>query len=160
MSARIDTAAERARLDGLTGHDPAPWCTEYDEWDSLHVTTLERLNEPLVPIAKVGVDYDEPFKSRQQACASLIAAAPDLLAGYRAALDEIDRLTAALAEAEDRGAAQMRERAAALVASSAEMINLKTGERLLDSRPAGSLTGLAFAHAIRALPLRDPGAAP
>lgn len=141
MSARIDTAAERARLDGLTGHDPAPWCTEYDEWDGRQVTTLERLNECLVPIAKVGVDYDEPFESRQQACASLIAAAPDLLAGYRAALDEIDRLTAALAEAEDRGAAQMRERAA------------QAAYQWWDDDDAQDLRAV-----IRALPLREPGA--
>ena len=117
MSARINTAAERARLDGLTGHDPAPWCTEDDEWDGRCVTTLERLNEPLVPIAKVGVDYDEPFESRQKACANLIAAAPDLLVGYRAALDEIDRLTAALAEATIRE----RDRIAISLEQEAEM---------------------------------------
>lgn len=147
MSARIDTAAERAKLDGLTGHDPAPWCTEYDEWDGRYVTTLERLNETLVPIAKVGVDYDEPFKSRQQACASLIAAAPDLLVGYRAALDVIDRLTAALAEAEDRGAARMRERAAG-----------KAARTLLAMNPQNIHAATCLKSNIRALPLREPGA--
>ena len=75
--------------------------------------------------------------SRQDPC---FTAPVDLLTGYRAALDEIDRLTAALAEAEDRGAAQMRERAAD------EVVNQDCS--------AGDI-----AAAIRALPLREPGGA-
>lgn len=59
----------------------------------------------------------------------------------RAQAKEIDRLTAALAEAEDRGAAQMRERAAD------EVVNQDCS--------AGDI-----AESIRALPLREPGAAP
>lgn len=62
-----------------------------------------------------------------------------LLGSFHAALDEIDRLTAALAEAEDRGAAQMRERAAV------EIVNQDCS--------AGDL-----AESIRALSLREPGA--
>ena len=81
---------------------------------------------------------------------AVLAAAPDLLSGCRAALDEIDRLTAALAEAEDRGAAQMRERAAEAVLYLARMKGM--GERTIDAPEA--------AHLIRALPLREPGAAP
>ena len=108
MSARIDTAAERARLDALAGHTPGPWDCEIQD-------------------------------GRLSDC-RLIAAAPDLLTGYRAALDEIDRLTAALAEAEARGAAQMRERAAQAVIDDP------------DCSP------WEFADAIRALPLREPGA--
>lgn len=61
----------------------------------------------------------------------------------RAQAREIDRLTAALAEAEDRGAAQMRERAAA---------SLDAG--LFASNSCYWITQ----SAIRALPLRGPGA--
>lgn len=147
MSARIDTAAERAKLDGLTGHDPAPWCTEYDEWDGRYVTTLERLNETLVPIAKVGVDYDEPFKSRQQACASLIAAAPDLLVGYRAAPRSSASASAAVRRSITSRAARMRERAAG-----------KAARTLLAMNPQNIHAATCLKSNIRALPLREPGA--
>lgn len=59
-----------------------------------------------------------------------------------ALLDEIDRLTAALAEAEDRGAAQMRERAA---------------QAVIDAPDCSRLEAI---FAITALPLREPGATP
>lgn len=67
-------------------------------------------------------------------------------AAMLAALDEIDRLTAALAEAEDRGAAQMRERAADLCDCPCQD---GMGDALRER-----------ADTIRALPLREPGAAP
>ena len=64
--------------------------------------------------------------------------------------DEVVRLEDAMAEAEDRGAAQMRERAAEAVLYLARMKGM--GERTIDAPEA--------AHLIRALPLREPGAAP
>ena len=72
-----------------------------------------------------------------------------LLGSFHAALDEIDRLTAALAEAEDRGAAQMRERAAKTALGQAAADGLVDDTRLI-----------AATLAIRALPLREPGATP
>ena len=64
----------------------------------------------------------------------------------RAQAKEIERLTDALAEAEDRGAAQMRERAADLCDCACQD---GTGDALRER-----------ADAIRAMTLREPGAAP
>ena len=132
MSARIDTAAERANLDALRGHTPGPWVSR---GRYIGVPTHQSF---------VGECRDRNGFWSDTTPASdnarLIAAAPDLLVGYRAALDEIDRMTAALAEAEDRGAAQMRDRAAVLY---------DTG--------LGWDTFGAFTEHLRALPLRLPG---
>lgn len=102
MSARIDTAAERARLDAQM---------EQARRDD----SLERM---------------VPSDLRR------------IIGGNLRALDEIDRLTAALAEAEDRGAAQMRERAA---------------QAVIDAPDCSRLEAV---FAITVLPLRDPGATP
>ena len=101
MSARIDTAAERARLDDMTRTARRDDCL-----DRMVPSDLRRI---------IGQSLRM--------------------------VDEIDRLTAALAEAEDRGAAQMRERAAALY---------DTGQ---DWDTFG-----AFTERLCALPLREPGA--
>lgn len=154
MSARINTAAERARLDGLTGHTGGPWWTDSEYCE----------DEGGIPIIAARTDCGplpgNPTRgmvawarellpeniSRCEADARLIAAAPDLLVGYRAALDEIDRLTAALAEAEDRGAAQMRERAAG-----------KAARTLVAMNPQNIHAATCVKSNIRALSLRDPG---
>lgn len=78
MSAAEKISAARALIEPLTGHDDGPWDAEYDEWDGMVITTNERLNEHFTAIAKVSVDFDEPFETRQQSCARLIAAAPAL----------------------------------------------------------------------------------
>lgn len=70
-------------------------------------------------------------------------------APFEDGFDARDRARAALAAAaEDRGAAQMRERAADAVLYLARMKDI--GERAIDAPEA--------AHLIRALPLREPGA--
>ena len=103
MSARIDTAAERARLDALLRNARRDEC-------------LDRM---------VTIDLRQ------------------IIGRSIRMLDEIDRLTAALAEADDRGAAQMRERAAEAMLYLGRM-------KAMDAPEAE--------HLIRALPLREPGA--
>lgn len=78
----------------------------------------------------------DPWKAQR-----MMAHGQRLADAARAALAEIDRLSAALAEAEDHGAAQMRERAA---------------QAVIDAPDCSRLEAV---FAITALPLRDPGAA-
>ena len=95
----IDTNAERAKLDALAGYTPGPWrmisdskqagykvaCKGKKMWGGGDAICSTR------PALRSDACYDEAHDN-----ARLIAAAPDLLTGYRAALDEIDRLRAAL----------------------------------------------------------------
>ena len=78
----------------------------------------------------------ENLRPHERAAMRALAALSDIALAQSV---EIDRLTAALAKAEDRGAAQMRERAARKVIS-------------------GVTTDIQ--RDIRALPLREPGATP
>ena len=98
----------------MSGHTKEPWIVVSNEeskfdYDKLHITTEDRVYRSLVPIAEVGVDYNEPLESEQQANAILLAAAPDLLAALKEvmsvsdrATDEYDRARAAIARAEGR----------------------------------------------------------
>ena len=146
MSARIDTAAERARLDGLAGHTPGPWrLHDAEAFEGRATYHYQEVWSDGLDVIAAEVYRAHGDGGRQNM--RLIAAAPDLLTSYRAALDEIDRLTAALAEAEDHGAARMRDRAA---------IDVLKWEGLMT--PAGEYVDEDIAADIRALPLREPGA--
>ena len=74
----------------MSGHTKGPWIVVSNEeskfdYDKLHITTEDRIYRSLVPIAEVGVDYNEPLESEQQANAILLAAAPDMLAALKSA---------------------------------------------------------------------------
>ncbi len=63
-----------------TSFTPGPWSFHFDEMDDAHhITSTQRVNRRLIPIAKVSVGYTGPVETDQQANARLIAAAPDLL---------------------------------------------------------------------------------
>ena len=98
MSARIDTAAERARLDGLTGNTPGPWSQEHRRaLDGGFRTQVFPSADPMNTIATLhwhSVPIEGGERTDRAENAALIASAPDLLTSYRAALDEIDRLRA------------------------------------------------------------------
>ena len=150
MSARIDTAAERARLDGLAGHAPGPWrLHDAEAFEGRATYHYQEVWSDGLDVIAAEVYRAHGDGGRQNM--RLIAAAPDLLVGYRAALDEIDRLTAALAEAEDRAAAQMRERAAYECAELAEHAAEERNWR------DGAQQARRIARTIRALPLRGTG---
>lgn len=87
---RIDTAAERAKLAALEGHTPGPWYS-----DASVVGTMIDDRYEWSHIASIG-EVDRHHKSEKAANTRLITASPDIKDTLSAALDEIDRLRAAL----------------------------------------------------------------
>lgn len=62
----------------MSGHAQGPWHIRDEGHDVLNITN-ELRSDRMAPICTVGVGYDEPFESQQQANAHLIAAAPELV---------------------------------------------------------------------------------
>ena len=98
----IDTNAERKKLDTLTGHTPGPWRVVIDDDGNPlsgrpSVSASDELDCGIVHWDGFVQEYWRSARGDKEihSNAALIAAAPDLLTGYRAALDEIDRLRAA-----------------------------------------------------------------
>lgn len=58
---------------------PGPWKTFLGEAeDTLHITTLDRLNRDMCEIASVDIHFNDPFGAEQTANAHLISAAPEM----------------------------------------------------------------------------------
>lgn len=82
-----------------TKHTPGPWVSTYDEFDDeMHISTQDRVDSHTIAIASVGVGYCGPIESEQQANASLIAAAPDLLVALQRCLNFIEGTEAEFGE--------------------------------------------------------------
>lgn len=68
----------------MVTHTSGPWLAFWDEHgsldrDKIQITTEDRMDASMVPIAVVGINFSEPFGGEQKANARLLAAAPDLL---------------------------------------------------------------------------------
>ena len=61
-------------------HTPGPWVLVDGEWSEKEkvITTQSRLNESMVGICEMDVDFCGPHGDQQEANARLISAAPDL----------------------------------------------------------------------------------
>ena len=114
MSARIDAIVDTANLDTFSA--------------SFARTALAEIDRLTAALA----DVESQLKAKTRINHELIRGQAETLANHRAAL----------AEAEDRGAAQMRERA------------------IRDLEAWGDIYGRNAAETVRALPLREPGETP
>lgn len=74
-------------------HTPGPWVLiDGDRFeDEKVITTQSRINESMCCICEMDVDFDGPHGEEQEANASLIAAAPDLLEALQDMLDAFSK---------------------------------------------------------------------